>query len=300
MLATPAAALAQMVPEALARQNSIAPLLASLAAVVARPGALPEPVLRAALQVLGQRIQLPGNGPTADLLKSAIEKSGVFLEASLAKTATPAPDMKSALVSLRSSLASWLGGNPAPVQAVRQVAPPLRGIPPRADAPDFPPLPEAGRETARTLHHQADAALSRVKLMQLASLPDADSARPAPPEVRLEVPFLLGSETVLAQFQIFRDGSRKRAEGKRGWTMRFAMNFSTTGEVGAEIGLLGKNVSVALWAAERETHDRLEAALPDLAPALAALGLDPGAIRLRAAPPEPEAPPSGHYLDSLT
>lgn len=289
-----------MVPEALARQNSVAPLLASLAAVVAKPGALPEPVLRAALQVLGQRVQLPANGPTGDLLKTAIEKSGVFLEAGLAKAATPAPDMKSALVVLRSSLATWFGGNPAPVQAAQQAAPPLRGMPPRAEPPDLAPVPDAARETARTLHHQADAAISRVKLMQFASLPDADPARPAPPELRMEVPFLLGGETVLAQFQIFRDGSRKRADGKRGWTMRFAMNFAATGEVGAEIGLLGKHVAVSLWAAERETHDRLEAALPELAPALAALGLDPGAIRLRAAPPEPEAPPSGHYLDNLT
>jgi hypothetical protein len=288
-----------MVPEALARQNTITPLLASLAPIVAKPGALPEPVLRAALQVLGQRVQLPPNGPTADLIRTAIAKSGVFLEAGLAKTASPTADMKSALVALRSSLATWLGGNPAPVQAARPVAPPLRGMPPRAEQPVLSPLPEAGREAARTLHHQADAALSRVKLMQFASLPDADPARPAPPELRMEVPFLIAGETVLAQFQIFRDGGRKRTDGKRGWTMRFAMNFATTGEVGAEIGLLGKSVSVALWAAERETHDRLQAALPELGPALTALGLDPGAIRLRAAPPEPEAPRSGHYLDSL-
>jgi len=289
-----------MVPGALARQNSVAPLLASLAAVVARPATLPEPVLRAALQVLGQRVQVPANGPAADVLKTAIEKSGVFLEAGLAKAASPTPDMKSALAALRSSLATWLGGNPAPVQAAQRAAPPLRGMPPRADAPDVEPLPDIPREAARALHHQADAALSRVKLMQFASLPDADPARPAPQELRMEVPFLIGSETVLAQFQIFRDGSRKRTDGKRGWTMRFAMNFAATGEVGAEIGLLGKHVSVGLWAAERETHDRLAAALPELGPALAALRLDPGAIRLRAAPPEPEAPPSGHYLDSLT
>ncbi len=44
--------------------------MASLAAAVARPGSLPEPVLRAALQVLGQRVQLPSNGPTADLAQN--------------------------------------------------------------------------------------------------------------------------------------------------------------------------------------------------------------------------------------
>jgi hypothetical protein len=298
--ATPAAALTQMIPEALARQNSIAPLMASLAAAVARPGALPEPVLRASLQVLGQRVQLPPNGPTADLLKTALEKSGTFLEASLAKgTALPA-DMKSALLALRSSLATWLGDNPAPVHATQQAAPPLRGMPPRAAQPDLQLLPETPREAARALHQQADAAVSRVKLLQLASLPDADPIRPAIPELRMEVPFLVGSELVMAQFQVFRDGTRKRADGKRGWTMRFAMNFSGTGEVGAEVGLIGRSVSVALWAAERDTAERLEASLPQLGPALAALGLEAGSIRIRSAPADADPPPSGHYLDSLT
>jgi len=289
-----------MIPEALARQNSLAALMASLAAAVARPGALPEPVLRAALQVLGLRVQLPSNGPTADLLRTAIERSGTFLEASLAKGTAPSADMKSALLALRLSLATWLGGNLAPVHATQQAAPPLRGMPPRAAQPDLQPLPETAREAARALHQQADAAVSRVKLMQLASLPDADPMRPAVPELRMEVPFLLGSELVMAQFQVFRDGARKRADGKRGWTMRFAMNFSGTGEVGAEVGLIGRSVSVALWAAERDTAERLEATLPELAPALAALGLEAGSIRIRSAPPEPETPPSGRYLDSVT
>ena len=288
-----------MIPEAIARQNSVAPLLASLAAVVAKPGALPEPVLRAALQVLGQRLQLPADGPTAGALKTAIEKSGVFLEASLAKAPAPAADMKSALTALKSSLATWLGSNPAPVDAARQVPPPLRGMPPRAQKAELPALPDGVRDAGRILHHQADAALSRVKLMQLASLPDADPARPATPELRTEIPFLIGSELVMAQFQVTRDAARRKTDGKRGWTMRFAMNFSGTGEVGAEVGLIGRSVSVALWAAEPETARRLEAALPELAPALAGLGLEAGAIRVRSSPPAPEPPPSGRYLDSL-
>jgi hypothetical protein len=298
--ATPAAALTQMVPEAMARQNSVAPLLASLAAIVARPGAVPEPVLRAAVQVLGQRVQLPPTGPTGDLIKGAIEKSGIFLEAGLARGQAPAQDMKASLAGLRSTLATWLGGNPPPVGSVQQAAPPLRGVPLRAEPVELPPLPEAAREIPRALHQQADAALSRVKLMQLASLPDADPARLGQPELRLEVPFLVGSELVMAQFQVSRDAARRRSDGKRGWTMRFAMNFSGAGEVSAEIGLIGRSVSVSLWAADAEMVRRLEAALPELAPALAALGLEPGVVRIRSAPPEPEAQPAGRYLDSLT
>jgi hypothetical protein len=286
-----------MIPGALARQSSIAPLLASLAAIVAKPNALPEPVLRAALQVLGQRVQIPSTGPTAELLETAVAKSGVYLEAALAR-GTPAPDLKSGLVALKGALAAFLGGNPAPVTPAQHAAPPLRGMPPRAEPIDVPPLPDAPREAARALHSQADAALSRVKLMQLASLPDADLARAPTPELRLEIPFLVGQELVMAQLQVFRDSARRHAEGKRGWTMRFAMNFAATGEVGAEVGLLGRSVNVALWAADPDTAASLEAALPELAPALASIGLEPGAVRVRALPPEPPRPASGQYLDS--
>ena len=285
-----------MVPEALARQNSMAPLLASLATIVAKPGALPEPVLRAALQVLGQRVQLPPSGPTAQRIETAVAKSGVYLEAALAK-GVPAADLKSGLVALKGALATWLGGNPAPVTPARQVAPPLRGMPPRAEPLDVPPLPDAPREAARALHSQADAALSRIKLMQFASLPDGDTVRSATPELRMEVPFLLGQQLVMAQFQVTRDAARHKGEGKRGWTMRFAMHLPADGEVGAEVGLLGRSVNVALWAADSETSARLEAALPELAPALSALGLEPGAVRVRGVP-EASRPASGQYLDS--
>jgi hypothetical protein len=284
----------------MARQNSLAPLLTTLAAVVARPGLLPEPVMRAATQILAHRVPIPETGPSARTLESAIAKSGVFLEAALAKGTVPA-DLKTGLLALRSALATWLGGEPAPVTPAPQVAPPIKGIPPRAEsAPPAAPLPDSPREAARALHSHTDAALSRVKLMQLASLPDADPVRAATPEVRLEVPFVIGSELVLAQFQIMRDGGRRQAERKRGWTMRFAMNFSGTGEVGAEVGLLGKAVNVALWAAEADTAERLTAALPELSQALGALGLDPGAIRIRNAAPDPVTPPKGHFVDSLS
>ena len=279
------------------RQNSIAPLLASLASIVARPGAVPEPVLRVALQLLGQRVHVPPTGPAAQVLEAAVAKSGVYLEAGLAKGA-PAADLKSGLVALKGALAAWAGGTPEPISPARQVAPPLRGLPPRAEAPELPPLPDVPREAARALHGQADAALSRIKLMQLASLPDGDAPRAAPPELRVEVPFLIGQELVMAQFQVLREGARRRAESKRGWTMRFAMNFAATGEVGAEVGLLGRAVNVALWATDPETAASLEAALPELAPALAAIDLEPGAVRVRALPPAAATPASGQYVDS--
>ena len=297
--ATPQAALAQMLPEALAKQNSAGPLLAMLAIAVERPNLLPEPILRAALGVLAQRIVVTDGKVLAAGLEAAVAKSGVLLEANLSR-AEPEPwDAKAGLLALRGALAKFLGETPATAPHDAP-PPPLKGLPLRATTADLPPLPDVQRDAVRTLHGQADAAVSRTKLLQLASLPDTDPARPSTPSLRMELPFLIGHELVMAQLQISRDSARREVERKRGWTMRFALNFSATGEVGAEVGLLGKAVNVALWAVEPETAAALNDALPDLAVALSAIGLNPGAMRIKQGTPEPERPASGRLLDSVT
>jgi len=302
--ATPQAALSQMLPEALARQDSAGPLLQSLAMLVQKPAVLPEPVLRAALGVLAQRVVATSGKVQAVDLERAVLRSGLGLEAALAKGEAPVPmDAKVGLLTLRAALAKWLGEPAGAAVPQRDAAPPpLKGLPLRAPdrEPALPPLPDAPRDAVRAVHGQADAAVSRLKLMQLASLPDADPGRPAPTALRLELPLMIGHELVMAQLQVSRDGSRREAERKRGWTMRFALNYSATGEVGAEVGLLGKAVNVALWAAEPETAAAMQAALPELGGALEAIGLKPGALRIRHGVPEPERPVSGQLVDSVS
>ena len=155
-------------------------------------------------------------------------------------------------------------------------------------------------ELGRALHSQTDAAISRVKLGQLASLPDADGPRVVTNELRVELPFLIGHELVMAQIQISRDSARRETGRKRAWSMRFAMNFAGTGEVGADVGVLGKAVNVALWATEPETVEALNAALPELAGALEAIGLDPGSVRVRPGVPVAAPAHSGQLVDSLS
>ena len=82
--------------------------------------------------------------------------------------------------------------------------------------------------------------------------------------------------------------------------MRFALSFSAIGEVGAEVALLGQSASVALWAADPDTADALESMLPELAPALAARGLDVTGVRLRRGAPQKPARAPGQLLDSAT
>ena len=303
---TPAAALAQMVPDAIARQASAGPLLQTLADAVAQPQVLPEPVLRAAMGVLAQRIVAPDGRVSPEAIAQAVTRSGIGLEASLARGMPQPMDAKAGLLALRDALSKWLGDTPAaPAPQARTPgdAPPLKGLPLRAIAADPPSLPDAARDAGRLLHEQTDSAISRVKLMQLASLadPQTNSARPSSPSLRMELPFLIGHELVMAQMQVGRDGgSRREAASKRGWSMRFALNFSATGEVGAEVGLLGRAVSVALWAAEPETAAAMRETLPELARALEAVGLMPNGLKVRGGVPEPERPASGQVLDSVS
>ena len=74
-------------------------------------------------QLLAQRTSLDQN-LTGGEVKNAFQKSGLFLEASLASGSPPAgvPDLKAALIVLRQTLLSSLGGAAAPADAA---APPL-------------------------------------------------------------------------------------------------------------------------------------------------------------------------------
>jgi Flagellar hook-length control protein FliK len=89
-------------------QESLAPLFANLGAVAAS-GDLPPKLQQAIAQVLAQQTGLDQNLDGSDI-KTAFEKSGLFLEASLAAGTVPSgggiPDLKAALIVLRQTLQS--------------------------------------------------------------------------------------------------------------------------------------------------------------------------------------------------
>ena len=93
-------------------QDSLAPLFANLGSVVSS-GNLPPKLRQAIAQVLAQQTSLDQNLGGNDV-KNAFQKSGIFLEASLATGAVPAsgvPDLKAALIVLRQTLQSALGAD---------------------------------------------------------------------------------------------------------------------------------------------------------------------------------------------
>ena len=111
---------------AVTEQDSLAPLFANLGAAVSSSN-LPPKLQAAIAQVLAQQTSLDQNLGGGDI-KSAFQKSGIFLEASLAAGSVPAsgvPDLKAALIVLRQTLQSALGSNPtaATPAGAQQAAP---------------------------------------------------------------------------------------------------------------------------------------------------------------------------------
>ncbi|MEH2528707.1 MULTISPECIES: flagellar hook-length control protein FliK [unclassified Bradyrhizobium] len=97
---------------AVTEQDSLAPLFANLGAAVSSSN-LPPKLQAAIAQVLAQQTSLDHNLDGGDI-KTAFQKSGIFLEASLAAGSLPpsaVPDLKAALIVLRQTLQSALGSN---------------------------------------------------------------------------------------------------------------------------------------------------------------------------------------------
>ncbi len=299
--------ISQTAQGAVARQDSIGSLLASLAGLDGKLAAMPAPVGEAALKLLAVRLNLNGKFPDGPALKDALMRSGILYENGLRNGATPAAlqgDMKAALLSLRGALAGWLGGDAAaPLRSSRRPPPPTRGAVPRAEPSSSSPLPAnaAPKEAARMLLAQTEAALSRLRLTQISSLPEAGMR--ATPDARaagewhFELPLLWSGDMSMAQFRISRDGGSEAGERDRGWQLRFSINFNVIGEVNAHISLRGKHAGVMLWAEREETAAALEELLPELGDALSARGVEPGRLQVRRGVPAAPARPAGHFVD---
>ena len=149
--------------EAVTRQGSQAPLFANLASVVTGSD-LPAGLKQAVLDVLVQQTPL-NNGLDGADIQSAFQKSGLFLEASLAAGTTPSsgtvPDLKAALLVLRQTLAATSG---APESGVPQAATQGAALPANSVA-----APQVATSPAQIAGEVAQAMLP---------LPDAEMAQP--------------------------------------------------------------------------------------------------------------------------
>lgn len=322
--ATPREALVEAVRAAAARQDSLSPLFADIAAVAegrgpAAAATLPEPVARAMAQVLGFRLAAEAAATPAGLAR-AVASAGTFLEATLAAGTAPPADLKAALAVLRGALGAWahdLGLPDQPQAAPRNPdheRPPLRGALPQGQPPAASGLraDATPAETVARLIDRTEAALARITLLQAASLPDArEIGRPdVPLQTTVEVPLRIGNETAMMQFQIVRERSQEEktagpvAPGSANWTMRFSMEAEPLGPIHAAVRWRDGHVRVQLWAEREGVAARLDQARANLSDALEASAFTIDQLSIVAGKPadprELAAVPQPPRLDRLT
>lgn len=124
------AAVATAAQAAATEQDSLAPLFANLGAAVSS-GTIPPKLRDAIAQVLAQQTNLDPNLDGGDI-KTAFQKSGIFLEASLASGTMPqgsVPDLKAALIVLRQTLQSALGAHANTAPQAAQAGIPQAALP---------------------------------------------------------------------------------------------------------------------------------------------------------------------------
>lgn len=316
---------------ALARQDSLAPLLANLRGLAngSVQAALPKPLLTLIDQVLSQSIPVERRAVTGQVLKTAVQNSGLFLEAHQAegRPVPPGADLKAGLQALRSSLAPLVealslpdGARPAPagkphspaelsLPASDQAA---RPAPPRRDGalvaqPIAEPTLSAGEKPLAVVERlllQTDAALDRITLSQYASLPPEGPRTEAQAGQRwqTELPLAFQNGVAMLPLQIEKEPPRRDVDGTSGplWRVRFALDVEPIGPLQGVVTLQGRKVGITLWAEREETSKLLRGASPGLEAALVDARFENGTIDIHTGQPRVSQPSAGQFLDRLS
>jgi len=314
-------ALASVMLEAMSTQDSLAPLLADLTAAVASD-ALPQSARVTAQQILDTQIPLDSTVTSQDL-RAAVAGSGLFLETLLASAAlTPggggAPELSADLKALLSQLVDQLspqaqtaalalaGAEALPAADPRRLA--LRGASDRPPPPSRDGLTSAQPASqtslepgdslgllSRTLRQDAQAALARLQLSQIASLPKPGAAT----RWTFDLPVTAPQGRAMAQFEISRDGAGSGATLGTAptWRAKFSINVEPGGPVHAEVALSGGRTRVTLWSERDDARRSLAARQGELAAELAGpQGVD-AAVRVLTGSPAPPAVEAGRLIN---
>ncbi|MDZ4371324.1 MAG: flagellar hook-length control protein FliK [Phenylobacterium sp.] len=274
--------------DAAIRQAGMGSLLADLAPAL-MSATLPASLKAAIRQVLA--FGLPA-GAAADpaALKAAVARSGLFLEAQMARSpGAPPADMKAALLGLQSALiaagaAAWARPSRAPAPPPSRngsvaAQSPLAAVLGPEDPPDRQLL---------TLRDETEQALARQTLHQLASVPDETGGA----RWMFELPLLTPQGATIGQLAVERDDPGVGGETAPVWRARFALDIAPLGPVHVHLRLHEGRSAATLWVERPDSLDRLRGEAIDLARALGGeVAIHPGAPAA-APPPEP-----GHLVD---
>lgn len=310
-LVTPEQALRRAMTRSLERQDSLAPLFATLSQTQ-RPSSppLPDFVRSFISDLLGMRFG--GDKPmNAETIRMGLQRSGILREAQMMRNLMPQNDLKGGVARLIQMLTALTGAS-ADATELRpeRPSPPSHQTTPNGQKPansvDVSTL--TPRELASHVQAQADAALSRIRLSQIASLGDQNeqTLRGEPngkSDWFFEMPFIHDGETAVMGFHIRREEQAKKQEKQtQQWHARFALDTHTSGAVHAHVTLAHQQsernrVSITLWAERADVANRLEQFHEDLREILAVTDLDIGHLHIRTGRPPISIGYPGHFLN---
>lgn len=329
--ASPRAIAGPLLGPAIARQDSLAPLFANLGALAQGSVALvlPKPLLALVDQLLAQRLPAEGKPLTAETLRKAVARSGLFLEARQAsgEARSPQTDLKAGLQALRDLLRPAIQPLPAsnPRAAEDETAPARSAASPGPNASTTPAVdsrsamprpglltPQPAQEPsltpasrppaiAQTLFEQAEAGLDRITLAQYASLPPeaARSETQAPARWLAEIPLALHNGTAMLPIEIERDPPQPGTATPEAsiWRVRFGIDAEPLGALQGLVTLQGRAISVSFWAEREETSRLLRQAGPGLEASLIQARFESAALEIHTGQPRPAKASSGQFLD---
>ncbi|HQU15056.1 MAG TPA: flagellar hook-length control protein FliK [Gammaproteobacteria bacterium] len=266
----------------LPRQGNLEPLLATWSTMArgAENLALAPSSLQRLVRELFGRLADERQIITADGLRRALGDSGLFLESRLLQATgdgTPAGDLKASLLRLLailtrtspnpqgtpSRVGSGAGPDTATGNATTSQDAAARGLLASVAADNAP---------VNNLRGEAEGALARIQLHQLAALPRADGTT----QWLFHLPVRQGDQAHLLELQVNREGTQRDGGGTTGprWSVLLHLDLPQLGPVHARIELRGEQVNTRLWAERPATFHRLQHFLPRLQDGLARAGLE--------------------------
>ena len=295
----------------LPKQGTLSPLLATMVQLARSPNPLLSPQINELVRSIVKQTPDIQTATTPQGLKNSVSESGIFLERQLLqqqnRAINPAvinSDFKANLLRLVQLVRQWPGGSGqartktahatstasvtgAQATDERTLAPPLRGsIPvPQPALQSSPGLFDSADVLHSGLLRQAEAALARIQLHQLAALPREGERGLL--EWLFELPIRRGDELDVWVLRLFAEhrqqqqGSRRQG---RNWSVQLAFNLPGLGPMQAQVQLTGERVSTRFWAEHPDTLPLLREHMHELRQALGEAGLDVGELECQAGP----------------
>ena len=137
----------------------------------------------------------------------------------------------------------------------------------------------------RHLRSQAQAALARVQLNQLAALPREGERGLL--EWLFELPVRRGDDIDLWVMRLFTEQRRQKQQSRQqlpSWSVQLAFDLPGLGPVQAQVQLTGDQVSTRFWAEHQHTLPLLRQHMHELRQGLSNVGLDVGELECHPGP----------------